>query len=82
MKVTVMTNNEECSDLIKVNCTHVSMFEGCKLQIHFLTTRDKDMLLLLDVLIKSYVLMQIQGSIITIIPESNNYQRVRFRFDS
>ena len=81
MKVTLMTNDEQCADLIQFKCTHITMFEGNKLQIHFLTACEKDMLDFIRICIKYYVLIQIQGATITIIPESNNYQRVRFRFD-
>jgi hypothetical protein len=81
MEITLFTTDAFCTEIIKVKSFHISMFEKNKLDIHFLSGSD-DMINFIKACIENYVLIQIQGSKVSIIPENNNYQRVRFRFDS
>ena len=79
MKVTIYDNTKACDILATVEIAHISMFEGHQISMHchLLDERTK----LINTLIDSFVLFQCRGNIITIVPESNNLQRVKFRFD-
>lgn len=80
MKLTLFTNCEACKDIISVECSHISMFEKHRVVINF--SKKEEQLRLLQVCIENYILIEVQGSKITILPEIGNHQRVRFRFDS
>ena len=80
MKITLFTTDESCTKLIESPLAHVTMFKDNVLELHFISKAE--MLSLIEVLIKHYVLFKCQGDHLYITPEPNNYQRVRFRFDS
>jgi hypothetical protein len=81
MKITLFTTDSACTNLGEFKCAHISMFDkDMKIKLHFVLNEDQ--LKFIETCIKHYVLIQIQGNDVTLIPESNNYQRVRFRFDS
>lgn len=80
MKVTLFTNNAACADIISVQVAHITMFEKNQLKLRFLSL-DNNMIEFVKACIKYHVLIQIEGLDIILIPE-NDYQRVRYRFDS
>lgn len=80
MKVTLFTTDKTCQDIVDVKIAHMTMFENNTMKLTFISDEEQSKFIL--ACIKHYVLIQIQGSCVSIIPESNNYQRVRFRFDS
>ena len=80
IKVTILTKNKECNELGSFKIVHMTMFDKLELGMIFLNT--KEMLNAITILQYNYVLFKIQGLTLTIIPEDNNLQRVRFRFDA
>lgn len=81
MKITLFTTSADCTNLGEFKCSHISMFEkDMSIAIHFITHNDT--LEFIRACINHFILIKVQGDTVTIIPEPNNYQRVRFRFDS
>jgi len=80
MQLTLFTTKEECEILIKVQISHMTIFGKNKISLHF-GSKDEQ-LKLIECLIKNYVIFECQGNKIDLIPETNNYQRVWYRFDS
>ena len=79
MNLSIFTTDESCALLLKEKIYHVTMFEKHQLQIN---CSEDTQLLIIAILIKHYVKFMVQGKgNISIITESDNYQRVRFRFD-
>lgn len=79
MKISLFTTDASCKDIVSVKAAHITMFEKANVEIHFINNEEQ--LKFIEACIKHYVLIQIQGSKVTIMPESDNFQRVRFRFD-
>lgn len=80
MKVTMYTKDESCASIGTVNVAHVTMFENNILTLHF--TEPDEQIKFIKVCIRMYVKFECQGNSVKLIPEVNNFQRVRFRFDS
>jgi hypothetical protein len=81
MKITLYTADANCNELIIVKCSHISMFD-VQYQIKIKFIYKEEQMKLITCLIQNYVLFQCQGDDIIIIPENNQKQRVRYRFDS
>ncbi len=82
MKVSLFTTDEKCEDIVEFNVAHVSIFKENKISFHFLKyVEEGDMEKFIKACIKYFVLIEIQGYTVSIIPEPNNYQRIRIRFD-
>ena len=84
IKISVFTKDESSTLLGEFNCCHVTIFDKMKISIMMeisITTGISEQLKLIELLIKNYVLFEVQGETITLIPESNNFQRVNFRFE-
>lgn len=80
MKVSLYSTCKECTDLGTFNIAHVTMFDKQELQLHF--GSDVEQSNFMNTCVKHYVLFKVQGKKVIIIPENNNFQRVRFRFDA
>lgn len=80
MNITLFTNDEHCKDIVQTKVAHITMFKDQQLELHFIIK--EEMLKLINKLIENYVLFKCQGMSIYLIPEANNFQRVRYRFDS
>lgn len=80
MKVTIFKKNEQHTEVVKVRISHITIFNGCNVVLHFINEVEE--LKLIEHFIKEYVLFTVQGMHVTIVPETNNYQRVNFRFDN
>ncbi len=81
MKVSLYSTDEKCSDLGTVQCAHISMFaKGLRIKLTFICVNQQ--LAFVKLCIKHYILIEIQGHDVTLVPEPNNFQRVRFKFDS
>lgn len=80
MKLTIYTTDEQCLDLGQFKIAHMTMFGKGVIELHFISKEEQ--IRLLQLFIEKYVLFQVQGTKVSIIPESNNYQRVGFRFDN
>lgn len=79
MKVFLFTNDSACTDIVEVKAAHICMFgKANEIDIRFVI--DAEQMKFIQACIKHYVLIKIQGSTVTIVPEE--YQRVRFRFES
>ena len=81
MKITLFTTGSACNDIGSFKIAHITMFDGKGIiSLHFIS--DEEQMKCIKLFIKHYVLFKCQGSHISILPEENNFQRVRFRFDS
>lgn len=84
MKITLFTTDTSCQQIISVNILHVTIFGKNKITIHFPRIGiicDEEQMKFIDACIKHHVLIEVQGGMVSIIPEDNNYQRVNYRFD-
>ena len=80
MKVTLFETGDNCNEIVNVNVAHVTMF--AKQELTFNCHLEEEKTKLLMALMKHFVLFKCQGDNISIIPEPNGFQRVRFRFDN
>jgi len=81
IKVTLFSTDEKCDELGSVEISHMSMFEkDMRMTLRFLLGPEQ--VKFIELCIKHYILIQIQGQHVSIISESHNFQRVRFRFDA
>jgi hypothetical protein len=81
MKVTLYKTNSSMDEITQVECSHITMFENYKLKMQFGSHRKDDQLKLIKACIEHFVLIEIQGYSVTVIPEKSHTQRVAFRFD-
>ncbi len=80
MKITIFKTDSSCEQLGEFKSAHITMFDGrMNIKIHFFDVGEQ--LNFVKCCINNYVLIQIQGNDVTLIPENANFQRVRFRFD-
>ena len=77
IKISVFTKDENSILLGEFDCYHIFMSDKMEISINM---SFKEQLKLIELLIKNYVLFKVQGDTITLILESNNFQRVNFRF--
>ena len=78
MKITLYTKDEACTTLVEVQASHITMFNGYDVTIHF--TIIEEQLELTKTLIKHYVHFTTEGLQLTIT--TSKYPKVRFRFDN
>ena len=79
MKITLYTTDEKCTEIGVFESANICMFdEDMRISITFI--KEEQQLDFITCCIKHYVLIQVQGNVVTLMPEK--YQRVRFRFDS
>lgn len=80
MTVTIFTTDSNSIELGKFRVAHVTMFDKHQTVLHFIDKEEQSKFMKLCV--DKYVLFQVQGTEVTLLPESNNYQRIAFRFDN
>lgn len=80
MKITLFTTDANCTELGMFKAAHITIFEKNEMSITFVD--ESEQLSFIQCCIKNYVLIKVQGASVKIVPETNNFQRVRFRFDS
>lgn len=80
MKLTLYTTDSSCADIITVRIAHMTMFKDMTPLLRF-TSNDEETKFI-AACIKHSVLIKVQGHEVSLIPEQNNFQRVRYRFDS
>jgi hypothetical protein len=81
MKITIFSIDSQCSDLLVFNCAHVTMFEEHRIKFQFGLQFREDQMNFIKTCIENYVLIEIQGDTVIMVPEERNSQRVRVRFD-
>lgn len=80
IKITVFTTDVNCEELGSTIVNHITIFEKNNIGLTF---GNKEILRdFIGLLIDEHVLFEVHGMKLKIIPETNNFQRVRFRFDS
>lgn len=81
MKISLYTTDASFKDIVSVKVAHITMFEtDTSITFHFVIKDEQ--IAFIRACIDNYVLIQVQGMNVTLIPKVDNYQRVRFRFDS
>lgn len=79
MKVTLFTTDSASTQLLQVNVAHITIFGKNEITLHFINKEEQ--LKFISSCIENHVLIQCQGSKVSLIPETSNFQRVNFRFD-
>ena len=79
MKVTLFTTDSASIQLLQVTVAHITIFGKNEIALHFIDKEEQ--LKFITTCIEKYVLIQFQGMKVSLIPETNNFQRVNFRFD-
>ena len=79
MKLTLFGTDENCTEIVKVQIAHVTMFKDYELELQCHLEEEK--LKLIKALLQKHILFRCQGSRIWIMNETGS-QRIRYRFDS
>ncbi len=78
LKITIFTTDESSTQLGIFEVAHITMFDkDMRTAFHFIKADEQ--LSFVTCCIKNYVLIEIQGTTVKLIPESR--QRVNLRFD-
>jgi len=80
IKVTLYTTDKECTEIGSATFAHISMFKDNNIVLSFISTDEQ--LKFIALCIKHYVKFECQGQSVCLIRETNNFQRVCYRFDS